>query len=186
MNGPRRLAGRAALLLLAVATTACGYSSRRLAAVEGVRTVAVLQFENDTYRRDLEFRLTRAVAEEVRARTSFRIASPQTADALLSGTIRAADTRLLLESTDFQPILQRFRWVVDAKLVDRRTGRTLREWRAIDRAEWTEGRFGESLDSTATDDLARILAEEVVEGLERPVGSTESVPPIHVPPARKP
>jgi hypothetical protein len=66
----------------------CGYSSKRLVDVPGVRTVAVLQFENDTYRRDLEFRLTGGSAEEVRAdRLAHRHAG--TADALLTGTIRA-------------------------------------------------------------------------------------------------
>jgi hypothetical protein len=175
---------RVALLgatLLALAS--CGYSSRRLTRVEGVRTLAVVQFENDTYRRDLEFRLTQAVAQEVRARTSFRIASPGSADAVLTGTIRAAETNLLIEERDTGlPIEQRFRWVVDARLVDRRTGKTLREWRVVDRAEWTEGRFRESLDASATDLLVRLLAAQVVQGLERPIGSPETVPPAPIAP----
>jgi Lipopolysaccharide-assembly len=164
---------------------ACGYSSKRLTHVEGVRTIAVAQFDNATYRRDLEFRLTQAVAQEVRARTSFRIASPESADAVLTGTIRSAETTLLIEERDTdEPIEQRFRWVVDARLVDRRTGNVIREWRAVDRAEWTEGRFGETLDAYATDVLARLLAEQVVQGLERPVGSADTVPPTPIPPRK--
>jgi hypothetical protein len=175
----RRGVALAAALPLALAS--CGYSTKRLTRVEGVSTIAVAQFENDTYRRDLEFRLTQAVAQEVRARTSFRIASPASADAVLTGTIRSAETTMLLEDRDtHDPISQRFRWVVDARLVDR-SGRVLREWRAIDRSDYTEGRFGESLDASATDTLARLLAEQVVQGLERPIGSPETVPPAPVP-----
>jgi hypothetical protein len=173
---------RTASLALALLAS-CGYSSKRLTRVEGVHTIAVAQFENDTYRRDLEFRLTQAVAQEVRARTSFRIASPESADAVLTGKILSAETSLLIEESDtHDPIEQRFRWVVDARLLDRRTGRVLREWRAVDRSDWTEGRFGESLDASATDVLARLLAEQVVQGLERPIGSSETVPPAPIPP----
>ena len=166
----------AATLALAVASCA-GYSTTRLVSEPCVSSVAVLQFDNKTYRRDLEFRLTRAVAEEVRARTSWRIASPRTADALLLGTIHNADTTVLAEDVDTAPIVQRLRMVVDARLVERASGRVLREWRVVDRTEYTEGRFGETLEGSAVDRISRQLAEQVVQGLETPIGAPDAIPP---------
>ncbi len=157
-------------------TVGCGYSSRRLVDAPGVRTVAVLQFENDTYRRDLEFRLTRALAEEVRARTPWRIATPGTADALLTGTIRSAETRVLAEDKDSNPISKRFKLVVDARLVDRATGRVIATVSSTESQEFADGYFGESLDGSATDSVMQSLAEAVVAGFERPIGAPDRVP----------
>ncbi len=142
----------------------------------GVRTVAVLQFENDTYRRDLEFRLTRALAEEVRARTAWRIATPETADAWLVGTIRSAETRTLAEDRDANPVSKRFKLVVDAKLVERGTGRVIALVSSTESQEFAEGYFGESLDGSATDTAMQRLAEGVLSGFERPIGSPDRVP----------
>jgi hypothetical protein len=160
---------RAALAVCAAAASGCGYSTSRLVSVPGVSTVAVVQFENETFRRDLEQRLTQAVAEEVRARTSWRIASPATADALLSGTIRSAETRVLAEDRAGEPLADRLTVVVEATLVDRRSGRVLRRWHVVSRDEFTRRLFGESLEGSGIDAAARSLAEDVVAGLERPI-----------------
>ena len=175
----------AGLVAFAALVAGCGYSSERLVAAPGVASVAVLEFDNQTYRRDLEFRLTRSVAEEVRARTSWRIESPGRADALLSGTIRSTDVRVLELDTNVDPIIERFHMVVDAKLVDRATGRVLREWTVADREEFTPGRFQESLETTATDRLSRRLAEEIVNGMRRPIGDPEAAPPYEPKRARR-
>ncbi len=183
--GRTALAALAALALVALLpATGCGYSTRRLTDVPGVRTVAVLQFENDTYRRDLEFRLTRALAEEVRARTTWRIASPGSADALLTGTIRSAEVRTLAEDRDATPISKRFKLVVDAKLVDRVSGRVIALVSSTESQEFAETYFGESLDGSATDTVMQSLAEAVVAGFERPIGAPDRVPAPDALPAR--
>jgi hypothetical protein len=165
----RRRPVAAGLAALAAALAACGYSSKRLVEVPGVSTIAVAQFENDTFRRDLEHRLTQAVAEEVRAKTSFRLASPASADAVLSGRIRSAETRVLAEDRGGDPLADRLTVLVEARLTDRRSGRVLREWVAVSRDEFTRGLFGESLEGSAIDAATRSLAEDVVAGLERPI-----------------
>ena len=169
--------GFALAALGSAALSACGYSTHRLVEEPSVSTVAVLQFDNKTFRRDLEFRLTRAVAEEVRARTSWRIASPSTADALLSGTIHSAETSILAEDVRSAPIVDRLRMVVDAKLVERCSGKVLRAWRVVDRTEYTPGRFQETLEGSAVDRISRQLAEQVVQGLESPIGVPDAIPP---------
>jgi hypothetical protein len=175
-------AGRLALAAAASLTlAACGYSSRRLVGERGVESVAIVQFDNRTYRRDLEFRVTRAVAEEIRARTTWRIESASSADALLRGTIRSADTGVLVEAPDRTPIASRLRVVADVELVERVTGRVLRRFTAFERQEYTEGRFGESLEGSAIDVVAMSLAQDVVQGLERPIGEPQGVPPPNAP-----
>lgn len=172
----------AALAALAIAGGCAGYSTRRLVSQPGVSSIAVVQFENSTYRRDLEFRLTRAVAEEVRARTPWQIASPSTADALLRGTIRSAETRVLAEDGNKDPVAERYRILVDVELVERATGRVLRRYAAIERQEYTPNRYGESLEGSATDTIVTSLAEDIVQGLEKPIGGAESVPLPKPPP----
>ena len=173
--------GRALATAALAALVGCSYSSERLVVARGVSSVAVFQFDNQTYRRDLEFRLTRAVADEIRARTSWRIESPSAADAILKGTIRSADTGVLAEASDRTPIAQRLRIVADVELIERATGKVLRRFTAAGRQEYTPGRFGESLEGSATDVTVMSLAEDVVQGLERPIGGDEAVPPPNAP-----
>jgi len=61
------------VLALTAGTGCSGYSTSRLVAEPGVSSIAVMQFDNQTYRRDIEMRLTQIVAQEVRARTPWRI-----------------------------------------------------------------------------------------------------------------
>jgi hypothetical protein len=86
------------LLLLA----ACGYTfdrDRSQAPLEGgsLPKVAVLPFDNLTFRRGLEVQLTRLVADEIRARSPRAAYGPEDADWLLTGTIVRADVRVLSE-----------------------------------------------------------------------------------------
>jgi len=163
----------------ALAAGACGYSTRRLVEQPGVASVAVTQFDNQSYRRDLEFRLTKSVAEEVRTRTPWRLLSPATADAVLSGTIRSAQSDVLAEDDDDArtPIARRWRLEVECQLVERRTGRVLRSYTVAARQEFAPNRYGETEDGSATDTILRSLAMQIVQGLERPVGFDEAVPP---------
>ena len=59
--------------------------------------VAVLPFDNATFRRGLEIELTRLLADEVRARSPRAPAGPDDADWLVRGTILRADERIYSE-----------------------------------------------------------------------------------------
>ena len=177
MNASRRALGLGALLTLA----GCSYSSHRLVSARGVSSIAVLQFDNKTYRRDLEVRVTRAVAEEIRARTSWRLESPSAADVILKGSIHSADTGVLAEASDRTPIAERFRVVADIELIERATGKVLRKFVTAERQEYTPQRFGETLEGSTTDVIAMSLAEDVVQGLEKPVGADDTIPPPNAP-----
>jgi len=96
----RRSASDATLLVLFAAVlslVSCGYSAGPLVP-EGVRTVAVLIFENDTFRREIEVELTRAVAEEFHARTNLRVVGdPAAADLVVRGRISSFSERVLAD-----------------------------------------------------------------------------------------
>jgi outer membrane lipopolysaccharide assembly protein LptE/RlpB len=62
----------AALALVLLLVASCGYSAGQVSSGDG-RTIAVPLFRNQTYRRDLERDLTRAVHQELVARTDFHL-----------------------------------------------------------------------------------------------------------------
>lgn len=156
-----------ALLLLSLAALppACGYSTRRLIDLPAARTIAVSTFTNTGYRRDMELRLTQAVLAALRARTSFAIGSPESADLVISGAMSASESVITLDEND-QPIQKRLAGQLDVRVTDRRSGQVVKSYVARAQTEYTPDRFGESLDGSATDEWARRLAERVVQGLE--------------------
>jgi len=119
---------RAALPLALLA--ACGYHAdpdhgqARLASGR-LPAVAVVPFENDTFRRGLEIRLSRALANEVRARSPQSPESASRADWLVSGTITEATERVLSEGTDDSVRESTFWMTCEIVLRDRATDRII-------------------------------------------------------------
>jgi hypothetical protein len=63
-----------------------------------VKTVFVY-FKSQTFRRDLQLRLTELVTKEITMRTPYRVVGrPDQADSILSGTINYADKNLVVEA----------------------------------------------------------------------------------------
>jgi hypothetical protein len=153
------------LALVAGALPACAYSTRRLAVLEGARTVAVLPFTSPGYRRDLDLLLTQAVVREIRARTSLAIGAPSSADLLLTG-VMDAETPVLLQGVDRAVIQQRLKGTTDVTLTDRRNGRVVKRFSVYATTDFGPGRSGESLEGSATDEWVRRMAVRVVESLE--------------------
>lgn len=89
-----RLVGGLALALFLLTTASCGYSTKPTY-MKSVRTVAVPIFENKTFRRDWEFRLTEAIDKNIESRTPFKIAPEGEADTILSGAIVKIDESVL-------------------------------------------------------------------------------------------
>jgi hypothetical protein len=150
----------------ALALAACGYSSQRLTDFSGATTIAIAPIENQTFRRDLELRLTQAVAHELRARTSFALTTPDRADVVLTATMHAGEG-VVLQDEDRTSILQRLTGAVSVTVTDRRRGCVLRTYVVHAMEEFTPGVAGESLEGSATDEWTRRIAEQIVQGLER-------------------
>ncbi|MDJ0972889.1 MAG: LPS assembly lipoprotein LptE [Planctomycetota bacterium] len=159
------------LLLLAlcglalVVTAACsGYTTKRIDAFPAARTIAIRPVANEGFRRDLELRLHQAIADELRARTSYALATPERADLILETRMRAGE-QLLVQGEERVPIQKLLEGSVDVTLSDGR-GRILRADTVSAQAEFLVERYGESLDGSATDEWTRRMAIRVVQFLE--------------------
>ncbi len=152
------------LLLLSACS---GYSTSRIEAFPRARNIAVLPFKNTGFRRDLELRLTEAVLREIRGRTSFGLATPETADLVLSGEITDVREQLLVQGGDRQAIQKRLFGIVVVRITERATGQIVKERSVADREEFETGNRGQSLDSSGTDEWARRMAVRIVQVLER-------------------
>ena len=155
-----------ALVLAALLTACSGYSTARLTDFPAARTIAIRPFENLGFRRELELRLTQAVAREVRARTSLGLATPETADLILSGRMEAQEGPVVLDDAG-GVIQKRLSGWLEIEVVERATGRIVRRSRVDTLTEWRPGVQGESLDGTATEEWVRRLAEQAAQVLER-------------------
>ena len=93
-----QLARRVAVLLLAgVATFGCGYNVRPMHPAH-VRTVYVPMAQSNTYRRNLEFRLTESLIKEIEEKTPYKVVSDPSADTMLEARILSVKKRALNET----------------------------------------------------------------------------------------
>jgi hypothetical protein len=161
-----RLLSRAALAAAAAfALAACGYTTGSLVP-DGYRTIAVPIFANETRRHDLEWEVTRAVVEEIQARTPLRVVDrDQSPDLTLSGVLRDVD-----ESVSSRLARQRIRESdvfvsADVTITDRKSGKTLVEKQRVTEREAFVPELGEDV-RTARQEAVRALAERIARTLE--------------------
>ncbi len=154
---------RVALLALALAAAGCGYSTKPLRH-EGVSTIALPIFKNNTDRRQHEFLLTDAVARMIQSRTRYRIADADRADVILEGEIAEYRTPGLVEGRDDQLLESQVTMRVVVTIRDRATGAVRYQGTHTEVAPFS-GRRGESED-TARFEVYERLARWVVTTLE--------------------
>ncbi|MDO8127659.1 MAG: LptE family protein [Candidatus Brocadiales bacterium] len=102
----------------------CGYTSRSLID-QNVQSVYVPIFDNDTFRRDLEYDLTKAIKEEILFRTQLKIVDEKHADTILTGILKDVQENVLIENPDAVTIESRVNVFVQFSWLDQRTGRIL-------------------------------------------------------------
>ena len=105
----------------------CGYRAGDLYD-DSIGTVAVPIFENRTFYRDVEFKLTEALIKQIETRTPYKVASESAADSILTGTITRVDKRLLSRQFD-TGLPQEVQVIIIASFEwkDLRTGRIMRK-----------------------------------------------------------
>ena len=142
----------------------CGYSTKSLID-RNINSIYIPIFDNTTFRRGLEFDLTKAVKDEIMSRTNLRIVQKESADTILYGEISKVTESVLIQNIRDDIVESRLKIFVDIKLVDRRTDRTLvKEKGLFSSAEFIVNR-GENIISAAEEDLVK-LAETIVNHLE--------------------
>ncbi len=121
------------LIILVLFLAGCGYTSRSLIE-QNVRSIYVPIFDNETFRRGLEFNLTRAIKEEILYRTQLKIVDKRHADTILTGKIKEVQENVLIENPDAVVVESRVTVTVVVSWEDQRTGRFLMNNRAVSAA----------------------------------------------------
>ncbi|ODS32603.1 MAG: hypothetical protein SCARUB_02255 [Candidatus Scalindua rubra] len=151
-------------ILVFALMSGCGYSTKSLISRK-INTIYIPIFENITFRRGIEFDLTKAVKEEIMSKTNLRIAQKDSADTILYGKINGVTEGVITQDITDNIVESRVTIYVDIKLVDRRTGRALINESGIKQSDEFIVRRGETLES-ATEEGFIELAETIVNYLE--------------------
>jgi hypothetical protein len=142
----------------------CGYSNKSLISRK-INSIYIPIFENETFRKSLEFDLTNAVKNEIMSNTKLRIAKKDNADTILTGKIQKVTESMLSSNVEDNIVEGRVTIYVDIKLVDRRTGRTLIEEKNVKQSAEYIVKRGENIKTASQESLA-LLAETIVRHLE--------------------
>lgn len=159
----------AALPLILVAS--CGYrfegdmSQERLASGT-LPAVAVLPFDNLSFRRGLEIRLTRLLDDEVRSRSPRAPRSPDSADWLLAGVIRYAGERVYSDDEQGRVRENSFTLTVEVTLRDRSTENLLGTRSFTTREPYSDRAGRIATLEQAEEEALRDLAEAITYWLE--------------------
>ncbi len=116
----------ALIVTLGACASGCGYHAGSLISSD-IRTVHVPMFDNMTFRRGLEFRLTEAVQQEILRRTHLKIVPAAEADTTVTGAISDFQGSLVAKDVNLRVISEDVKISVNFKWTDRRTGRILAE-----------------------------------------------------------
>jgi hypothetical protein len=143
----------------------CGYSSKSLYTT-AYKTVHVSIFDNKTFRKEVEFRLTEAVDKNIEARTPYKLSSDKKyADTILTATI--VDIQELPLSRRYQTNLPRETQIVitvDFSWRDAKTGRQLVQEKAFHRGATEIPELGERIGDAqqlAIEELAYAIVSQM-------------------------
>jgi outer membrane lipopolysaccharide assembly protein LptE/RlpB len=161
----RALCSALFLALVATLVAGCGYSAGSLVTQEH-RTIGVPVFDNATRRKDLEWELTRAVVEEIQARTHLLVvdasASP---DLMLEGSLLKVEEDVLSRRGRQRIRESSLHLTAEIQVTETATGKVMVERRKVTERESFVPVKGESV-RTAREASTRALAERIVRQLE--------------------
>lgn len=143
-----------------------GYSSKSLHR-EDVETVFVAMFESQSFRRGVEFELTRAVAQQIEVRTPFKVVSDRReADTELYGTIKNISEGTLSRQRNLdRPTESQVTLRVELNWKDLRIGEPILEQKII-RVTGDYAPLLGSMRSDAAEQAANDMAVRIVEAME--------------------
>jgi hypothetical protein len=147
-------------VLVVALTCGCGYSTRSLISRD-ISSIHIPIFENNTFRRGIEFDLTKAVKNEVMSKTNLRIASKDYADTILHGSVEDFTESIITHGFRDSVVEARMALLVEIKLIDRRTDRVLVHEKGISQTTEYIVRRGETLESAIEEGVVG-LAETIV------------------------
>ena len=154
----------ACIIALFALISGCGYTTKSLISRK-INSIYIPIFENDTFRRGLEFDLTNALKDEIMSNTKLRILQKDSADTILTGRIMDVKEGMLSSNVEDNIVESRVTISVYIKLVDRRTGRTLVVEKDLKQSAEFIVKRGENI-KTASQESLVLLAKEIIFHLE--------------------
>lgn len=154
----------ACIIALFALISGCGYTTKSLISRK-INSIYIPIFENDTFRRGLEFDLTSALKDEIMSNTKLRILQKDSADTILTGRIIKVTEGMLSSNVADNIVESRVTISVYIKLVDRRTGRTLVEEKDLKQSAEFIVKRGENINTASKESLV-LLAKEIIFHLE--------------------
>lgn len=142
--------------------TGCGYSSKSKLP-DGIRTIAVPIFRNQTFRREIELELAQALRKEILAKTDLKLVDLKSkiAHSALEGEIIDFELVRLRENEEDEAVEYRVNLVVNIKFHNLRTGEVIYSVDNLQRnAEFLVSK-GEGL-AKAREEAVRELSREIV------------------------
>jgi hypothetical protein len=154
----------ACIIALFALISGCGYTTKSLISRK-INSIYIPIFENDTFRRGLEFDLTSALKDEIMSNTKLRILQKDSADTILTGRIIKVTEGMISSNVEDNIVESRVTISVYIKLVDRRTGRTLVEEENLKQSAEFIVKRGENINTASKESLV-LLAKEIIFHLE--------------------
>jgi hypothetical protein len=159
---------RSAVLALLVGASACwspyGFAGGGLP--PGIKSVAVLPFDNETATPDLQRDVTEALRRELAGKLGLREAPENRANAVVRGTILRYDPDMPIGfSADPQRAAtarRKLQITVDVSIIDQATGKPLLEKRGL----IAEGEYAESAELAGRRLAIEKLVDEIVRGVQ--------------------
>jgi hypothetical protein len=161
-----------ALMALTLATSTVGCAGYHLGNQylyrSDIRTVHVVMFESDSYRRFLGQRLTEAVVKEVELRSPLTITNPQIADSFIRGRIIRESKTVVGENRNDEPRSLGVGWVAEVDWVDRAgTPLMMRQTIRISEDSVFVPEGGQSL-TTAQQEVIERISRQVIDQMQNP------------------
>ena len=152
-----------ALLVL----SGCGYTAQELYPSQ-YRTVAVPNFENQTFQQGIEFELREALVKEIEQRTPYKVVrTPGAADTMIEGAVLEVQSDLV-SRTDVAGVPEEIEITVtiDFTWRDLRTGETLRGYQGFSSAgQYIPLRGVGEFAQTAQHRAVQRIAEDIVSSM---------------------
>jgi len=145
-----------------------GYSSRSLYRTD-VKTVFVEEFESESFRRGVEFELSRAVAQQLELHSAFKVISDRRqADSVLYGSIKSISEKVLAQQRELdRPIANEVLISAAVTWKDLRSGELLLDGRKV-KVSGTYVVMQGAGRNKATQEAVNDLAVRIVEAMEEP------------------
>lgn len=126
--------------------------------------VFVGYFTNDTFYRDVEFRLTEQVVAEILSRPGLHLTSKEDAEVMIEGRIVHVREAVLSEDPDRTPTFRSTSIAIEIQLRDAYTGEVFKTVKLSQSGDFVPGQ-SETVDDGRVD-VYRLLARDVVRELE--------------------